>query len=159
MDLNPDEAVFDHSIFSQNQARLLQHKVADMFFAEVVWFAKAKRWISDQHFSVDATLIESWASLKSFKKKGSDDGPGDGNSWSDFKGESRKNDTHESTTDPEAKLVRKGNGREAQTVLCGPRDDGKQERALCPLRGQACGRHPGGDDRRRAGRRAAGTRI
>ena len=93
--------------------------MADLFFAEVVWFAKAKRWISDQHFSVDATLIESWASLKSFKKKGSDDGPGDGNSWSDFKGESRKNDTHESTTDPEAKLVRKGNGREARLCFAG----------------------------------------
>jgi hypothetical protein len=62
-----DETVFDHSTFSQNQARLLQHKVADLFFAEVVWYAKAKRWISDQHFSIDATLIESWASLKSFK--------------------------------------------------------------------------------------------
>jgi len=86
LDLNPDEPVFDHSTFSQNQARLLEHKVADLFFAEVVWFAKAKRWISDQHFSVDATLIESWASLKSFKKKGSDDGPGDGNGWTDFKG-------------------------------------------------------------------------
>jgi transposase len=119
LDMNPDEPVFDHSTFSQNQARVLQHKVADLFFAEVVWFAKAKHWISDQHFSVDATLIESWASLKSFKKKDSDEGPGDGNSWSDFKGESRKNDTHESTTDPEAKLVRKGNGREARLCFAG----------------------------------------
>ena len=119
LDLNPDEPVFDHSTFSQNQARLLQHKVADLFFAEVVWFAKAKRWISDQHFSVDATLIESWASLKSFKKKDSDQGPGDGNGWSDFKGENRKNDTHESTTDPEAKLVRKGDGREARLCFAG----------------------------------------
>jgi transposase len=119
LDLNPDEPVFDHSTFSQNQARLLQHKVADLFFAEVVWFAKAKRWISDQHFSVDATLIESWASLKSFKKKDSDRGPDDGNGWSDFKGENRKNDTHESTTDPEAKLVRKGDGREAKLCFAG----------------------------------------
>lgn len=119
LDLNPDEVVFDHSTFSQNQSRLLQHKVADLFFAEVVWFAKAKRWISDQHFSVDATLIESWASLKSFKKKGSDQGPGDGNSWSDFKGESRRNETHGSTTDPEARLVRKGNGREARLCFAG----------------------------------------
>jgi len=119
LDLNPDEPVFDHSTFSQNQARLLEHKVADLFFAEVVWFAKAKRWISDQHFSVDATLIESWASLKSFKKKDSDRGPGDGNGWTDFKGESRKNDTHESTTDPEAKLVRKGDGREARLCFAG----------------------------------------
>ena len=124
LDLNPDEAVFDHSSFSQNQARLLQHKVADVFFAEVVWFAKAKRWISDQHFSVDGTLIESWASLKSFKKRDAaeDDakpGPGDGNGWSDFKGEKRSNQTHASTTDPEAKLVRKGNGREAKLCFAG----------------------------------------
>ena len=123
LDLNPDEAIFDHSTFSQNQARLLEHKVADLFFAEVVWFAKAKHWISDQHFSVDATLIESWASLKSFKKKepeGKDpSGPGDGNGWSDFKGEKRGNDTHESTTDPEAKLVRKGGGREARLCFAG----------------------------------------
>jgi transposase len=119
LDLNPDEPVFDHSTFSQNQERLLHHKVADLFFAEVVWFAKAKRWISDQHFSVDATLIESWASLKSFRKKDSGEGPGDGNGWSDFKGESRKNDTHESTTDPEAKLVRKGDGREARLCFAG----------------------------------------
>ena len=119
LDLNPDEAVFDHSTFSQNQARLLKHKTADLFFAEVVWFAKAKRWLSDQHFSVDATLIESWASLKSFKRKDSEQGPGDGNGWSDFKGESRSNDTHESTTDPEAKLVRKGPGREAKLCFAG----------------------------------------
>jgi transposase len=124
LDLNPDEAVFDHSTFSQNQARLLQHKVADLFFAEVVWFAKAKHWISDQHFSVDGTLIESWASLKSFKKKDSEnanpkDDPGDGNGWSDFKGEKRSNATHESTTDPEAKLVRKGKGREARLCFAG----------------------------------------
>jgi len=119
LDLNPDEPVFDHSTFSQNQERLLHHKVADLFFAEVVWFAKAKRWISDQHFSVDATLIESWASLKSFKEKGSSKGPGDGNGWSDFKGEKRSNQTHESTTDPEAKLVRKGPGREAKLCFAG----------------------------------------
>jgi transposase len=124
LDLNPDEVAFDHSTFSQNQTRLLQHKVADLFFAEVVWFAKAKHWISNQHFSVDGTLIESWASLKSFKEKeaAKDDskpGPGDGNGWSDFKGEKRSNATHESTTDPEAKLVRKGNGREAKLCFAG----------------------------------------
>ena len=121
LDINPDEPVFDHSSFSQNQARLLEHKVADLFFAEVVWFAKAKHWTSDKHFSVDATLIESWASLKSFKKKDEErkDGPGDSNGWSDFKGEKRSNETHESTTDPEAKLVRKGDGREARLCFAG----------------------------------------
>jgi transposase len=114
LDLNPDEAVFDHSTFSQNQARLLQHKAADLFFAEVVWLAQARGWVSDEHFSVDATLIEAWASLKSFKPKGTDGGTGTGNGWTDFKGERRTNDTHASTTDAEAKLVRKGDGREAK---------------------------------------------
>jgi transposase len=116
LDLNLDEPTFDHSTFSQNQGRLLKHQVADLFFSEVVELAKAKGWISDDHFSVDATLIESWASLKSFKPKGSKDG-GDGNNWTDFKGQSRRNDTHKSTTDPEAKLVRKGDGKEAKLAF------------------------------------------
>ena len=119
LDLNPDEPAFDHSVFSQNQARLLRHKVADLFFAEVVWLAQRNGWISDQHFSVDATLIEAWASLKSFKRKDDDRGPGEGNGWSDFRGETRRNDTHASTTDPEAKLVRKGSGREAKLAFSG----------------------------------------
>lgn len=119
LDLNPDEPAFDHSTFSQNQARLLQHQVADLFFAEVVGLAKRYGWISDQHFSVDATLIEAWASLKSFKPKGTDRGPGDGNGWADFKGQPRRNDTHASTTDPEAKLTRKGDGREARLAFNG----------------------------------------
>ncbi len=121
LDLNPDESTFDHSTFSQNQKRLLQHQVADLFFAEVVWLAKNRGWVSDQHFSVDATLIEAWASLKSFKPKQDDHGggPGDGNGWSDFKGEKRRSDTHQSTTDPEAKLVRKGDGREAKLAFAG----------------------------------------
>lgn len=120
LDLNPDETTFDHSTFSQNQSRLLRHKVADLFFAEVVWLAKNRGWVSDQHFSVDATLIEAWASLKSFKPKKDDRSDrGDGNGWADFKGEKRRNDTHESTTDPEAKLVRKGDGREAKLAFAG----------------------------------------
>jgi len=119
LDLNPDEATFDHSTFSQNQSRLLQHKVADLFFAEVVWLAKGRGWVSDQHFSVDATLIEAWASLKSFKPKQDDRKGGDGNGWVNFKGEQRRNDTHASTTDPEAKLVRKGDGREAKLAFAG----------------------------------------
>ena len=117
LDINPDEPTFDHSTFSQNQERLLKHKVADLFFAEVVWFAKAKHWISNKHFSVDGTLIESWGSLKSFRPK--DDDRGGGNGWSDFKGEKRSNDTHESKTDPEARLMRKGNGREARLCFGG----------------------------------------
>lgn len=121
LDLNADEPTFDHSTFSQNQGRLLRHKVADLFFAEVVWLAKNRGWVSDQHFSVDATLIEAWASLKSFKPKKDDrdGGPRDGNNWPDFRGEQRRNDTHESTSDPEAKLVRKGDGREAKLAFAG----------------------------------------
>lgn len=119
LDLNPDEDTFDHSTFSQNQGRLLRHKVADLFFAEVVWLARNRGWVSDQRFSVDATLIESWASLKSFKPKKDKDDRGDGNGWADFKGQQRRNETHESTTDPEAKLVRKGDGREAKLAFSG----------------------------------------
>jgi transposase len=119
LDLNPDESTFDHSVFAQNQKRLLRHEVADRFFAEVVKLAKNRGWVSDEHFSVDATLIEAWASLKSFKPKGDEGDRGDGNGWSDFKGQQRRNDTHESTTDPQAKLVRKGDGREAKLAFAG----------------------------------------
>lgn len=119
VDLPLDEEVFDASTFSKNQARLLAHEVADLFFAEVVEVARRHNWVSNDHFSVDATLIEAWASLKSFKPKGTDQGPGSGNSWTDFKGEKRGNATHESTTDAEAKLVRKGPGKEARLSFAG----------------------------------------
>ena len=119
LDLGLDEPVFDASTFSQNQARLLQHEVADLFFYEVVELARRHGWVSDDHFSVDATLIEAWASLKSFKPKGTDQGSGSGNAWTDFKGEKRSNDTHASTTDPEAKLLRKGPGKEARLCFAG----------------------------------------
>lgn len=119
VDLPLDEEVFDSSTYSKNQARLLQHEVADLFFSEVVELARQHGWVSDDHFSVDGTLIEAWASMKSFRPKGTDQGPGGGNAWMDFKGEKRRNDTHESTTDPEAKLVRKGPGKEARLCFGG----------------------------------------
>ena len=119
VDLALDQAVFDASTFSQNQDRLLRHEVADLFFSEVVELAKKQGWISNDHFSVDGTLIQAWASIKSFKPKGADKGPGSGNNWTDFKGEKRNNDTHESTTDSEAKLVRKSNGQEAKMSFAG----------------------------------------
>jgi transposase len=119
VDLPLDEAVFDASTFSKNQTRLLAHDVADLFFSEVVELARRHGWVSDEHFSVDATLIEAWASMKSFKPKGSAGGTGTGNPWTDFKGEKRRNDTHASTTDPEAKLLRKGPGREARLCFTG----------------------------------------
>jgi hypothetical protein len=102
----------------KNQARLLEHAVADLFFAEVVELARRHDWVSDDHFSVDGTLIEACASLKSFRPKGSD-GPRGGNAWMDFKGEQRRNDTLAPATDPEAKLVKKGPGKEARLSFAG----------------------------------------
>ena len=119
VDLPLDQAVFDASTYSKNQQRLLTHEVADLFFAEVVELARRHGWVSNDHFSVDATLIEAWASLKSFKPKGTDQGPGGGNGWTDFKGEQRSNATHASTTDAAAKLVRKGPGKEARLSFAG----------------------------------------
>src|ERR1700689_985263 len=119
IDLGLDEPVFDPSTFSQNQEWLLRHEVADLFFAEVVALAKKHGWVSNDHFSVDGTLIQAWASIKSFKPKGSGKGPGAGNPWTNFKGEKRSNDTHESTTDPQAKLIRKGPGQEARLCFAG----------------------------------------
>ncbi|HVU23722.1 MAG TPA: IS5 family transposase [Opitutus sp.] len=117
LDMNPSEAAFDASTFSQNQARLLQHEVADLFFHEVVELARAHHWVSNEHFTVDGTLIEAWASMKSFQpKRGPRSGPRAGNPWSEFAGQPRKNDTHQRTTDPEAKLVRKSDGDKAR--LC-----------------------------------------
>lgn len=119
VDLPLDQPVFDASTYSKNQQRLLTHEVADLFFYEVVEIARRHGWVSNDHFSVDATLIEAWASMKSFKPKGTDEGPGSGNNWTDFKDEKRRNDTHESTTDREAKLVRKGPGKEARLSFAG----------------------------------------
>jgi transposase len=122
LDINPDEpqAIFEASSFSKNQERLLSHATADVFFAQVVELARAGRWMSNEHFSVDGTLIEAWASLKSFRPKDEPpQGPGAGNPWQDFHGEKRNNDTHRSTTDPEAKLLRKGAGKEARLCFAG----------------------------------------
>ena len=119
LDMDMAEPPFDASTFSKNRSRLLAHDVANQFFAQVVGLAKANRLMSEEHFTVDGTLIESWASLKSFKKKGDDDQhpPDDpGNPTVNFRGEKRSNETHESTTDPESKLARKGDGKEAK--LC-----------------------------------------
>jgi transposase len=115
IDLGLDAKVFDASSFSQNQQRLLAHEVADRFFAEVVNLAREQGWVSDEHFSVDGTLIEGWASVKSFRPKSEkNEGTGAGNPWMDFHGEKRGNETHESTTDPETQLARKGPGKEAK---------------------------------------------
>ena len=106
--LNVDDPVWDHSTFSFNRDRLFDEEVAQRFFENTVLHAQLRGLISDEHFSVDGTLLEAWASHKSFRPK---DGDGDGG---DFHGERRSNDTHESTTDPDARLMRKGKGKEAK---------------------------------------------
>ncbi len=120
--LGVDDLVWDHSTFSKNRDRLLEGDIAAKFLAAVLAQPRVKRLLSSEHFSVDGTLIEAWASVKSFKPKGGkDDGPGDGgrNRSADFRGEKRTNETHESTTDPDAKLYRKGPGMEAKLCYIG----------------------------------------
>lgn len=119
LDMGLEEKSFDHSTFSFNRERLLMHDVAKQFLGAVVSQAKDLGLVSKEHFSADGTLIEAWASLKSFRPKGEEkkdeDPPDDpGNPTVDFHGEKRSNATHESTTDPEAKLARKSNGQTAK---------------------------------------------
>jgi transposase len=119
--LNLDDPVWDPTVFSKNRDRLLAANVAALFFQAVLDEAKARDLISDEHFTVDGTLLEAWASLKSFKKVGADDPPPDdaGNPTVNFHGEPRSNATHASTTDPDAKLARKGTGKEAKLSYTG----------------------------------------
>jgi transposase len=119
--LGIDDPVWDHSTFSKNRDRLLEADVAAKFLEAVLRHPKIKRFLSNEHFSVDGTLVEAWASLKSFRAKdGSDEPPSPGrNGERNFHGERRTNDTHESTTDPEAKLFRKGNGQPAKLCFMG----------------------------------------
>jgi len=118
LDMDMIEESFDHSTFSRNRDRLIEHDIAKRFFAQIVDQARRAKLMSDEHFTVDGTLIEAWASLKSFKAKGkrkNQDPPDDpGNPNVDFHGEKRSNETHESTTDPEARLARKSNGTTAK---------------------------------------------
>jgi transposase len=120
LDMDLAEPVFDNSTFSKNQQRLMEHEAAKMFFGQVVQLAQEQGWVSDEHFSVDGTLIESWASMKSFVPKdqprpgGDDNDPG--NAEVNFRGQKRSNATHESPTDPEARLRKKAAGQEAK--LC-----------------------------------------
>jgi transposase len=119
--LGIDDAVWDHSTFSKNRDRLLDADVAAKFLEAVLRHPQVKRFLSDDHFSVDGTLVEAWASLKSFRAKdGSDGPPGPGrNDEHDFHGKKRANDTHESTTDPDAKLYRKGSSQPAKLYFMG----------------------------------------
>lgn len=114
--MNLDEPVWDATVFTKNRNRLLEGDVAREFLCEVIAQAQANRLTSDEHFTVDGTLLEAWASLKSFQRRDEKNGPPDdpGNPTVNFHGESRSNETHESTTDPDARLARKGNGKEAK---------------------------------------------
>src|SRR4029078_9900567 len=119
--LGIDDAVWDHSTFSKNRERLLGADVAAKFLAAVLRHPKVTRFLSDEHFSVDGTLVEAWASLKSFRAKdGSDEPPAPGrNGERQFTGEMRRNDTHTSSTDPDAKHYRKSNSAAAKLSYIG----------------------------------------
>ena len=122
LDLDIMDAPFDPSTFAKNKARLLQHAVAKEFFATVVEQARQRKLLSEEHFTVDGTLLEAWASLKSIRPKDGGDAPptGGGRDVSvDFRGERRTNATHASTTDPGAQLARKGPNREAKLCFMG----------------------------------------
>ena len=119
--LNMDEGVWVPTVFTKNRDRLLEGDIAEKFFAQVLSQAQAANLLSDEHFTVDGTLIEAWASQKSFQRKDRPAPPPDdpGNPTVDFHGEKRSNDTHESTTDPDARLARKSGGHEAKLAYCG----------------------------------------
>jgi transposase len=118
--LSIDEAVWDVTVFTKNRERLLRGEIAEAFFGAVLAQADERGLLSDEHFTVDGTLLEAWAGQKSFKRRDSkaaepppkDDAPS--NPSVDFHGERRRNDTHQSTSDPQARLARKGAGKEAK---------------------------------------------
>jgi transposase len=127
LDREYSEGSFNHSIFAKNYERVLSADVAKLFFAEIYDLSRQEGWTSDDHFTADGTLIESWASLKSFVRKdgtdaakvksAKDEDPG--NPTINFRGEKRCNDTHQSSTDPESVLYRKANGKEARLCFGG----------------------------------------
>jgi transposase len=120
--LGMDDPIWSPTTFSKNRDRLLQSDIAAAFFEAVVAQARTAGLLSDEHFTVDGTLLEAWASLKSFRRKDADRTPppdDPGNPTINFHGETRRNDTHQSTTDPEARLARKGAGREAKLSYAG----------------------------------------
>jgi len=117
-----DEAAWDHSTFSKNRERLLEGDMAAKFLAAVLAEPRVKKLLSRDHFSVDGTLIEAWASMKSFRPKDGSDNPPEGggrNAEANFHGQKRSKETHASTPDPEAGLYRKGPGKEAKLSFIG----------------------------------------
>ena len=112
-----DEVVWNHAVFSKNRERLLNEEVAEVFFQRVL--ERAKPYLSDEHFTVDGTLIEAWASHKSFRPKDEGEPPSGNGREVDFHGEKRSNETHQSTTDPDARLYKKSKGSEAKMSYLG----------------------------------------
>jgi transposase len=131
-DMSLVEPGFDASTFSKNRERLLRHEVGQQFFDAVVARAQERKLLSNEHFTVDGTLIEASASLNSVKRRDrppSDEPPDDpGNPTVDFRKEKRSNKTHRSTTDPEARLFKKGKGKEAKLSFMGPRPASRRMR-------------------------------
>jgi transposase len=125
LDLNVEDEPFDHSSFAKNRRRLLEHRVSRQFFEAVVQQARRRHLLSSQHFTVDGTLLESWASMKSLRPRSDEDesggpsGPGPSNPDVDFKGQRRGNETHFSPTDPDALMARKGKGKETRLCFAG----------------------------------------
>ena len=119
--LNMDETVWVPTVFTKNRDRLLEGEIAEKFFQLVLTQAREADLLSDEHFSVDGTLMEAWASHKSFQRKDRPTPPADdpGNPTIDFHGEKRSNETHQSTTDPDARLARKSGGHESKLAYCG----------------------------------------
>ena len=120
--LGIDDAVWDHSTFSKNRDRLLEGDIAAKFLSAVLAQPRVKRLLSTEHFSVDGTLIEAWASMKSVRPRDDSDGPPTGggrNREADFHGQKRSNATHASSTDPEARIYKKGPGKEAKLCFMG----------------------------------------
>jgi len=121
LDLNIEDPAFDASTFSKNKERLLEHEVARQFFAAVLTEARRRKLLSADHFTVDGTLLEAWASLKSVRPRDGGDRPRPSgkNATVDYRGERRRNETHASTTDQEARLARKGEGKETRLCYAG----------------------------------------
>ena len=120
--MNIDELAWNHSTFSANRDRLFSDAMTQRFFAQVLRIAEWQNLISDEHFTVDGTLIEAWASMKSFVKKDGNGSPPEGggrNPTVNFKGEPRSNDTHHSTTDPDARLYKKSEGDKSRLCYLG----------------------------------------
>lgn len=141
-----DDATWDHSVFSKNRDRLLEGDIAAKFLGAVLAQPRVKKLLSSDHFSVDGTLIEAWASMKSVKPRdGAGEPPENGggrNAEADFHGQKRTNETHASTTDPDARLYKKGKGKEAKLCFMGhglkpPRPFGRRLLGQRPCRGVA----------------------